>query len=307
MDGFIGRASLSALIEQELPSLFGEDVEIVPFGVEEILPNNSNLSSYLRRLDYINGNSLAMALEFVPDYILFKKSAPQDIYFLEVKCSITPCWPVGRVNKIRSRHGVHIDETMIGEIAREPLMIYKRYYPKTIVLMGATYNKKKLMAQFASQINCLYCYGHEDCTDCPSMNGGYFEIERNVNANGSQTPNTNIDLSNFEECEEFFGKLDIRVNTEIVSRIKEILNERGVNIPTEPDAMSDYRKKFINYVLEEDGVLVSGQDYYVENRILHLNQDCPKIRNRDSLIRVNHSDGYYGCFACANLNNARRY
>lgn len=148
--GFDERKKLSGIVEKYLEKIFDSEVEIVPFGVERLINNKYQLSYYLKSLSKINGKETAMMLEFIPDYILYKKSEPQNVFFLEVKCSVTPCWSISRVNRIKKQNGDEngylYDESNIGEIAREPLMIYKRHYPNTIVIMAAPYNSKIIVS-----------------------------------------------------------------------------------------------------------------------------------------------------------------
>lgn len=99
--------------------------------------------------------------------------------------------------------------------------------------MASPYNPELLMAQYADRIRCLYCYrnpqnGEYDCNNCPAKNGGFFDIERALNAMGSQTPMTDVDLNSFEPAEEFFEKIGIPLNRFILDKIKNIIRKEQI-------------------------------------------------------------------------------
>ncbi len=175
-------------------------------------------------------------LNFAPDYILFKKSEPQEIYFLELKVSKTPLYSATGLAEIQQNKSTNIKISDVGNIAREAWNAYKNLYPNTIILDAFSYDPKIIMAQFVNKIKCLRCYKTSsegfDCANCPVESKGFFEIERNFNSQGSQTPHTNIDYSSFESVESFFEKINIRIDHSILKELKESVKNEGVSFPT---------------------------------------------------------------------------
>lgn len=227
MDGFEQRLQLTDMIENRLSDLFDENsVSIQRFGCEVIVGQNSDIQEYIKEPE-VNQQASAMIVKFAPDFILLKKDAPKQLYFLDVKHSISPIWADSRMEMLRTKNDdVTLTRARVGVVAREALLSYRRYYPNTIILMASPYNPKVLMAQFADKVRCLCCYKENDkegydCNNCPFQNGGFFDIERATNANGSQTPMTNVDMDSFESMEEFFGNLEIKVDEEVLEQIRE--------------------------------------------------------------------------------------
>lgn len=285
-NSYKGRVKLTNIIEENITTLFDtEKVVVVPYGVLNLLKDQDEIITYLSELS-VNNKHAEMILKFAPDYLLFKKTEPKKIYFLEVKCSITPCWSEYRVNRIRDTHNnEHIDESNIGEVAREAFLSYKRYYPETIVLYGATYNRKVLMAQFANKIECLYCFksgGEYDCNHCPVDEGEFFELERNSHSSGSKTPNTNINLDTFENANSFFDSLGISFNQEMYDFVYNEIIKAGVNLTSVKDAC---RKNEIIDVVNRNGCswLKRLKAYYIAigNDFYHSKQDCFTIREKE--------------------------
>ena len=286
-NSFAGRMNLTELIERNLSTLFPKDeVTVVPFGVMSILKEYDDVNDYLKELE-VNQKPAEMIVKFAPDYIIFKKNDPKQLFFLEVKCSITPCWALSRIKNIRTIHpNEKLNEANIGEIAREALLSYKRFYPNTIVLYGSSYNSKVLMAQFADKVECLFCYrkdGEYDCTKCPSKMGGYFDLERNANSSGSQTPNTNINLDSFERVDLFFEKLGINIDKITWEKICNGIKAAGVLLP---DKVENDRNQEIKNIIHDSGCswVRRMTTYYIalNNGFYHSDINCVAIRNKNA-------------------------
>ncbi|MBQ8325550.1 MAG: hypothetical protein IJX86_00640 [Lachnospiraceae bacterium] len=277
---FTGRRRITDIIENRLNELFfANEVEIVPFGVLNIVKDNEIFKKYFAKME-VNQKPSSMIVKFAPDYIILKKTEPQELYFLEVKCSVTPCWAASRVSKIKERHcNQKIDESNIGEIAREALLSYNRFFPNTIVLYGSSYNSKILMAQFADKIQCLYCYkqqGEYDCENCPSKNDGFFEQEKNSFSDGSQTANTNVNLDSFVSADVFFEQLGIHLRNDGVSDINKVICDYNVRIPR--DKVDIEREIEIRNTLVENGCKwvdrVSAYYSALDNDFYHFHKNC---------------------------------
>lgn len=286
-NSFIGRKNLTELIENNLSALFPKDeVTVVPYGVMSILKDKDDVNDYLKELQ-VNQKPAEMIIKFAPDYIIFKKSEPKELFFLEVKCSVTPCWASSRIKNIKDIHpNERLNESNIGEIAREALLSYNRFYPNTIILYGTSYNSKVLMAQFADKVECLFCYrkdGKYDCEKCPSKTGGYFDLERNSNSAGSQTPNTNINLDSFERADSFFEKIGISLDRNTWNNICNSIKNAGISLP---DKVENERAQEIKNVIYDSGCswIRRMTAYYIalNNAFYHSDINCVAIKNKNA-------------------------
>lgn len=287
---FSGRMGITELIENNLNKLFDEnEITIIPHGVLNIIKDKADVEEYLSDME-VNVNPSAMIVKFAPDFIIYKKTEPRDIYFLEVKCSITPCWALSRIAKIQQNHpGEVLNESNIGEVAREALLSYNRFYPKTIVLYGSPYNSKVLMAQYANNIECLYCYksnGEYDCNNCPSKNNGYFEIERNPHSNGSQTANTNINLDSFVCADEFFESLGIHLNEEGMTEVCQAIKNQDISV-SETNVDCDREEQIRETIINSGCEWVSRVHKYYGadgNDFYHDDAECFTLNGQGTLM-----------------------
>ena len=236
---FSQRYRLSDIIAGNLNRLFdARDAEIVPFGFESFAQRSAGLREYIRT-PRSNMSHSSMMVKFAPDHILFKKSEPQEIYFLEIKVSKTLLRFYSRLRELRASHPTdRLKLSDIGDVAREAWNAYKNLFPNTIIIDGCSYNPKVLMAQFADRIQCLRCYnarGAAACDDCPIERRGFFEYEVNENAAGSKTPHTNLNYASFDRLESFFAGLDIRLNGECVRELTQRIKNLGVYFPDGTD------------------------------------------------------------------------
>lgn len=258
MKSFNQRYGLSDIIVKNVGELFNpEDVEIVPFGFENITNENKFFSDYIKTTES-NMSYSSMLVKFAPDFIMLKKSKPQEIYFLEIKASKTPLRFYSRFNELQSaypRRNLKLSD--IGDIAREAWNAYYNLFPNTIIIDGCSYNPKVLMAQFVDKIECLMCRNPlrlQACANCPVKARKFFDFEVNGTACGSGTPHTNINYSSFDYIEDFFDKLNIRLNTDIVENIKLKIKNSGVYFPENTDeqikqkVLTDLRTEGCNWL-----------------------------------------------------------
>lgn len=226
---FYERVKRAEIACEGIQELLGNDVEVQGFGVESIGDKNSKLRRYLSIITNNYNNPTAMMLEYLPDYIVYAKNK---VFFLEIKVSTTPCWSKTRIKDANMKSaGTSINESNCGEIAREALLAYRKYYPDTVVLYVTNYNKNVVLAQYAKNIQCLRCEKNPeekyDCTKCP-LEHGFFDLPERNNSNGSGTPNTNINLDSFIPAERFFEReFKIVIDNEKMNQLKEqVLNEK---------------------------------------------------------------------------------
>ena len=251
-NSFQSRYKLSDIICNKIGALFNpNDVEIIPFGMESITAGNQAFAAYLNS-QQANLSHSAMIVKFAPDYILLSKTQPQNIYFLEVKVSQTPLYYQARLDKLRKMHPKKdVKVSDVGDVAREAWNAYNNLFPNTIILAGSSYNPKVLMAQFVHKIDCLYCHSGTgiSCGSCPVKQAGFFPLERNAGAQGSQTPHTNIDYSSFEPAESFFANLNIALDATVAEQLRQEIRDLGIAEPKFPDKSE--RQKIRKQLIDE--------------------------------------------------------
>lgn len=226
---FYDRIRRSQIATDYLSDFLGEGVQVQGLGVESIGENDSPLRQYLTLISNNYNDATAMMLEYLPDYIIYHNNK---VFLLEAKVSITPCWSQQRISDANERSIDDIDASNCGEIAREALLAYKKFFPDTVILYVNNYNRHAVLAQYAKNVECLRCERNRqeryNCAECPLLTGGFYDsVERNQ-TNGSGTPSTNINLDSFVPAREFFqNEFQIQINeTEIRNIENAVLSER---------------------------------------------------------------------------------
>lgn len=289
MTSFHERLQLTEIVEQFLYKLFSsENIILHEFGVNRIVGDNVELNDYLKEPE-VNQQESSMIVKFAPDFILVKKNVDKQLYFLDVKHSTAPTWSPNRLKLIKEKNK---DDSLapdrIGVVAREALLSYRRYFPNTIILMACPYNRKLLMAQFAKDVRCLYCYHSPqredyDCECCPWKNGGFFDIERATNSIGSQTPMTNVDLDSFLPADEFFKNQGIVVDNNELEELKNIIKSEPIHFD---DSVYSRTKNQVMWSLNNAGCdWIDYEVYsYEGNPYYHLNRECSWINGNKERI-----------------------
>jgi len=210
---FLDRFALTRRFEENLESLFQDyNISIITFGQSTILQNNTWMSSRLKKLD-TKDNLAALMIKFSPDYIVYKKTTPQTLFFMDAKASITPVFFQSQVGRISTNsREVFLQRSHIGEIEREAWFSYNRFYPDVAIIMASPYTYEVILAEWVRNIKCLWCYkGKEngvpkawDCKKCPIKSNSGFGVVVNEFAGGSGTPHTNIDFRSMRSLPKFF-------------------------------------------------------------------------------------------------------
>ena len=293
MSSFEQRVRLTNIVENYIQELFPKDkCTIKKFGCETILGEDADTDFWkFVKEPEANQQASSMIVKFAPDFLLLKKSKPSKLYFVEVKHSIAPTWLPQRLEKLKKKNSDNTLSTdRIGVVAREALLAYRRYYPSTIILMACPYNAKLLMAQFAKDIRCLYCYHSKeredyDCTSCPEKMGGFFDLERDINSEGSQTPMTNVDLNSFRPADEFFlNELGIRLNENILNNLLGEIKQESIEIDEKVEPkLKNLALWNINHAgcdwVDYEVYSFPGNDFY------HLDRECTCMRgNEDRMV-----------------------
>lgn len=288
MSSFDERLRLTEMIESNMSALFGTDVIVKEFGCKTIIGDNEDLFEYIKEPE-VNQQASSMIVKFAPDFILLKNSNPKQLFFVDVKHSISPTWAPSRLRMLQQNNddsGLSPDR--IGVVAREALLSYRRFYPNTIILMACPYNSKLLMAQFADKVRCLYCYhsaARDDynCGSCPSKTGGFFDIERATDSVGSQTPMTNVDLDSFLPADIFFNQIGIEYNSEILNNIKEDIKREPIGIG---ENVYPKTKNRLRYMLNQAGCEWVNYEVYSfpGNDFYHIDRECRRLNGMGDRI-----------------------
>ena len=234
-DTFEKRYSLSENIVRYLPMILdNNDVELIPFGSETISKNSEILKDFIKD-DISRKNYSSMLIKFAPDYIMLDKNK-KEIYFIEIKSSITPlCFETNR-KQMKLINGKVPLITDIADMDRDAWNAYNNLYPRTIIIDACLYNPILFGCQFVKKIECLRCFKEYkiqyDCNECPVKNRGVFESKRNSESEGSKTPHMNYSLHNFVEFGEFFEKFGIKYNEEKLEELLNIIKGYNLNFPS---------------------------------------------------------------------------
>lgn len=312
MSTFKERLSLTEQIEQHMESLFVDDDAVVSeFGCEHLIGNNKEIFNYLKEPE-VNQKASSMIIKSAPDYILFKKSIPRDIYFIDIKHSVAPVYFSSKMKSLQEKNeDLTLTRSRVGIVAREALLSYRRFYPNSIIIMACPYNKKLLMAQFADKIRCLHCYNSPnraeyDCNNCPSKNGGFFDIERDNNSAGSQTPMTNVDLDSFLPIGVFFRELGIGLKDTTVECLMEKIKKEPIDI--DKTVYPEVRNKIL-YSLNRAGC--DWIDYRVHfdlstPDLYHIDLECSVLKNQlENSNNAHIAYNYYSRICRSQGNNCQ--
>ena len=128
--GNLGRMNLTKRLEEVLkPFLIKEGFLTEDFGYNITLRNNSSMKQLLRNIA-VKKSEPALMIKFSPDFIAIKKGVKQELFFLEMKTSITPVFFQSYIEKLRDKaHLTELSREDIGEIEREAWDTYNKFYP----------------------------------------------------------------------------------------------------------------------------------------------------------------------------------
>ena len=217
---FLDRHALTRRLEENL-EVFLEDYgfKVFPFGHPVILQNNSWIASKLKKVES-KSNLATVMVKFSPDYIVVREKEPKSFFFLDAKASITPVFFNTQVERIKNHYGKdrYLTPHDIGEIEREAWFSYNKFYTgKHVAIVVATpYNPKVLLAEWVSNIKCMWCYKETkesgpipwNCKKCPLVlksDDSGFGVVVNEFAAGSGIPHTNIHFGSMRTLDNFLS------------------------------------------------------------------------------------------------------
>jgi len=245
------------------------------FGYEQILrgdqPRMRSMRSLLRKLRF-KESPTALMVKFSPDIICAypKLKSSDSLFFLDVKTSITPLFFGEQIKRVRRNARLaQLRREDIGEIEREAWYVYNTFYPsnKTAIVMALPYNPKLVVADWVSNVKCLWCYKKKgrkgpipwNCRDCPIFNkSGTFGVVQNFLAGGSKTPHTNIHLGRMRTLHMFLS------------------SEFGVDI--EEDEYNEILNSVKTWQLSKPPRTVNWTQF--NNAITELRATCPWLKHR---------------------------
>lgn len=237
--------NLTKRLEEVLkPFLIKEGFLIEDFGYNVTLRNNSSMRTILKKL-IIKKSLTALMVKFGPDFICIKKGDKQELFFLDIKTSITPIFFDSYIEKLRNMAKLSkLSREDIGEIEREAWDSYNNFYPRNnvIIIIACPYNPNLILAERINNILCFY----------------RFEKDTNIEAGGSRTPHVNIHLGKMRRLDVFLKEeFGVEVHSSEFNEILEFVKMWDIN--------KSMRR-------------VNWKQY--DNAIKKLKQTCPWIKDR---------------------------
>lgn len=221
--------------------------DLVEFGYNITLRDEPGMKAKMKKLD--SKSSIAsLMVKFSPDYITsYTSDTIKTIFFIDSKVSITPVFfpvQIDRIKKHSSKKypGLNVLREDIGEIEREAWYVYNSFFPrdKVAIIMAAPYTPKLIVAEWVSNVKCLWCFNKVtrppspwDCEKCPIFKSdGTFGVTVNEFAGGSGTPHTNIHLGKMRSLKQFLeDEFEITIDRSWYSVIEDEVKSWGLNKP----------------------------------------------------------------------------
>ena len=176
-----------------------EHIYLVPFGYETYITNEA------RRLLRFVRNETASHIKFAPDHFVVDKSAPENVYLMEFKCTRTPLYSPRRIGMLQRKAS---DSTLtaetIGQMEQGPYENYSRLRQmnvKVAILNYCAYANQRLLCEFVERIKVI----HHDIVQLPTVRG-------------SRTPFINFDLRSMRSVEDFFLEEHSKLRRELLSK-----------------------------------------------------------------------------------------
>lgn len=272
---------------------------LMEYGYDKILRDEGGMRAAMKRLKS-KGSIPSLMVKFSPDYLgAYLSENFQDLFFIDTKVSITPVFFQAHINRIKEHQGkiqrkkmglknIKNDEITqelvksgliesikrenIGEIEREAWFTYNSLYPKdkVAIIIAVPYNPNLILAEWVSNIKCLWCFKSSDsvtpwdCFECPiNIPGDTFGIVVNQMAGGSGTPHTNIHLGNMRPLNKFLEEeFKIKVDKNWYKAIEEEIKTWDLNKPAGRVSWAQF-----NGVIKE------------------LNRSCPWLKGRNPNVK----------------------
>lgn len=269
MASFLNRMKLTDEFTRVLvPFLQQNGFVLHEFGYDQILRDQPRMMALMKRIRF-KKSTAALMVKFSPDIICAypKIRNSHGLFLLDVKTSITPLFFMKQIERVRNNANLpKLSREDVGEIEREAWYVYNTFYPnnRVVIVMASLYNPKLVVADWVSNVKCLWCYKEEgpipwNCKKCPVFTiGGTFGVVQNFLAGGSKTPHTNIHLGKMRSLNMFLS------------------SEFGVKVDNEK------YEKMINFVKTWQLSKPRGKVNWTQfnNVVDSLKETCPWLENR---------------------------
>jgi hypothetical protein len=216
--------------------------EITRYGYDQMLRDEPGMKAKMKK--FASKASLpCLMVKFSPDFVVSHKSSDKKIlFFMDAKSSITPVFFQMQINRISEHSGLELYRKDIGEIEREAWYVYNTFYPrdKVAIVMAAPYNPNLIVADWVSNVKCLWCIKQSgsppvpwNCENCPVfITEGTFGVMVNEFAGGSKTPHTNIHLGKMRSLKKFLEvEFDVKIDSDWYQTLMEEVKSWDLNKP----------------------------------------------------------------------------
>lgn len=164
-------------------------------------------------------NETARHLRFAPDFLVVQRQNPDNVYYLEYKCTQTPIYSENRIRLIEQRSGRQsLRWQDIGQCEREAFDNYvalSRIGVKVAVLNYIAYHERPLLCDFIENIVEL----HRDEVTTATQTG-------------SRTPFVNFDATSMRTLQEFLAETHSIHSERIATYFENVLSELRQQLPT---------------------------------------------------------------------------
>lgn len=188
---------MANLLKDEIFNHITEHLYLVPFGYE------THINEEVRGLLRFVLNETASYIKFAPDYFVVDKSAPENTYLLEFKCTRTPLYSLRRINMLRDEASdPTLEAEVIGQMEQAP---YKNYLQlsqmniRVAILNYCAYGIQKLLCEFVEKIRVIH-----------------YDVVRTPTLRGSRTPFVNFDLRSMRSLTNFLCDEHPRLSREAI-------------------------------------------------------------------------------------------
>ena len=212
---FKDRTEGSDILIQVLKQYFWDESESlyhVETGYETHIPE------YIRNaLRYVY-NRTARHLRFAPDFLVVQRQNPNNVYYLEYKCTQTPLYKPERIAEVVEGYDKPLDWQDIGQCEREAFdnyMALSQIGVKVAVLNYISYHERPLLCDFIENIAEL----HRD------------EVTTDTQR-GSRTPFVNFDATSMRTLQEFLAETHGIGSDKIATYFENALSELLQQLPT---------------------------------------------------------------------------
>lgn len=199
----------------------------VETGYETHIPEEAR--SYLR---YVR-NETARHIRFAPDFLVIERENPDNVYFLEYKCTQTPLYSKNRITKIAQKAGRGTLDWQdnwpdIGQCEAEAYDNYvelNKIGVRVAILNYVAYHERFLLCDFIDKVEEL----HRDQVRTPTKRG-------------SKTPYINFDVTPMRTFQEFLEEEHPIQSNTMTPYLENVYSNLQNQLPTIHETRSPFKK-----------------------------------------------------------------